>query len=111
MQIVRASVGLALIAAAVVAVSGAASASPTVGARATAAPANAAPPTVSGTARQGQTLTASSGSWGGTPTITYAYQWQRCNAGGSGCDEHLRGAQRHVHSSSAPTSATRFACA
>ncbi len=85
MQIVRPFMGLALIAAAVVAVSGAASASPTVGARATAAPNNATAPTVSGTARQGQTLTASSGSWGGSPTITYAYQWQRCNAGGSGC--------------------------
>jgi hypothetical protein len=78
MQIVRASVGLAVIAAAVV-VSGA-------GARATTAPANATPPTVSGTARQGQTLTASSGSWSGTPTISYAYLWQLCNAGGSGCN-------------------------
>jgi hypothetical protein len=79
MQIVRASVALAVIAAAVVAVSGA-------GARATTAPANATPPTVSGTARQGQTLTASSGSWSGTPTISYAYLWQLCNAGGSGCN-------------------------
>ena len=85
MQIVRASVGLAVIAAAVVAVSGAASAAPTGRGVATTAPANAAAPTVSGTARQGQTLTASSGSWSGTLPITYAYQWQRCNAGGTGC--------------------------
>jgi len=86
MQIVRASLGLTLVAAAIVAVSGAASASPTVRARATAAPANAAPPVVSGTARQGQTLTATSGSWGGTLPITFAYHWQLCNAGGSGCN-------------------------
>src|SRR5262245_22959859 len=48
-------------------------------------PVSAAPPTVSGTAREGQTLTASSGSWGGTLPINYAYQWQRCNSAGASC--------------------------
>ena len=45
----------------------------------------AALPTIGGTAQQGQTLTATSGSWDGTTPITYTYQWQRCNSSGSSC--------------------------
>ena len=37
---------------------------------------------VSGTAQEGQTLTATAGSWSGKPTPTLAYQWQRCDAAG-----------------------------
>jgi hypothetical protein len=50
----------------------------------TAAPANSSPPTISGTAQDGQTLSASTGSWSGSPT-SYAYQWQRCDSSGAGC--------------------------
>ena len=41
-------------------------------------------PTITGTPQQGQTLSASTGSWSGT-SLTYAYQWQRCNTAGASC--------------------------
>ena len=50
-----------------------------------AAPSNDSPPTASGNAQQGQTLTASTGSWSGTTPMTYTYQWQRCDASGQAC--------------------------
>ena len=48
-------------------------------------PANAAAPTISGTAQQGQTLTASNGSWSGTSPLSYRYQWRRCDTAGNTC--------------------------
>ena len=48
-------------------------------------PVNAALPSISGTVRQGETLTASHGSWGGAVPIGYTYTWQRCDANGTGC--------------------------
>jgi hypothetical protein len=40
-------------------------------------PINTVAPAVTGAAEAGQVLTCSTGSWVGTPTITYAYQWYR----------------------------------
>ena len=48
-------------------------------------PANTSAPKVSGGAQVGQTLTASNGSWTGSPTPTFTQQWERCNSAGASC--------------------------
>ncbi len=69
----------------VVAASVAAALSAGADARSTATPSNVSPPTVSGTAVVGETLTAAGGSWTGTPPLTFALAWQRCDASGGSC--------------------------
>lgn len=49
------------------------------------APSNTTAPAISGSAQEGSTLTASSGSWSGTTPITFTYAWERCDSGGSSC--------------------------
>jgi alpha-tubulin suppressor-like RCC1 family protein len=53
-------------------------------------------PSISGTPRDGETLTADAGSWLGLSTIGYAYQWQRCDRYGNGC-ENISGATALSH--------------
>ena len=47
-------------------------------------PVNTALPVISGTATQGQMLSATTGTWTNSPT-GYGYQWQRCDSAGINC--------------------------
>jgi hypothetical protein len=48
-------------------------------------PQNTEAPSISGEAKEGQLLTASSGKWSGTEPIAYEYEWLRCNTSGASC--------------------------
>jgi hypothetical protein len=51
----------------------------------TAGPRSTAAPIVTGSAVQGSQLTATAGTWSGSGTVAYAYQWYRCDAAGAHC--------------------------
>jgi hypothetical protein len=51
------------------------------------APTNTTAPSISGTAKVGQVLTANPGTWTSDTQPTYAYQWQRCNTTGAACTD------------------------
>ena len=59
-------------------------------------PSSHAPPTAAGTSQQGKQLTGSTGHWSGSGTITYGYQWYRCDAAGAHCTS-VRGATRPTY--------------
>ena len=48
-------------------------------------PAVTSGPTISGSAQQGQTLTAAAGTWSGATPMSYSYQWQRCDVRTGAC--------------------------
>src|SRR3954452_15002381 len=54
-------------------------------AKSSAAPVNTVEPIIFGSAKVGNTLTASSGTWTSSSNVTYSYQWLRCDASGTGC--------------------------
>ena len=77
------------------------------------APTNTQLPAVIGTAQQGQTLTATNGTWDGSP-IGFAYEWQDCDANGQNCADTGSGANalgtRDVdHTIDGVVTATNFA--
>jgi hypothetical protein len=61
-----------------------AASAPTAVVSSSSAPKNTARPTISGTPRVGEELTADPGNWTGVPD-KFAYQWQRCDAAATGC--------------------------
>src|SRR5581483_10260936 len=75
----KAGLGLLAVVAALVAGSFAAAAR-------AAAPANTSAPTISGTPKEGSTLTANDGTWTNSPT-SFTYQWQRCASDGRACGD------------------------
>jgi hypothetical protein len=59
-----------------------AASNPTAVVAASGVPVSVRQPSISGTARQGERLTAASGSWNGAQPISLAYQWVRCGSDG-----------------------------
>lgn len=69
---------------------------PTALVTAPAGPARAARPSVSGTLQQGQRFTAHPGTWVGSGSIAYAFQWYRCDARAAHCHA-IRGATEQTY--------------
>lgn len=53
--------------------------------------------TITGTARRSEALRAEAGTWRGPGSVSYDYQWQRCDENGEDCDD-IDGARRLTYS-------------
>jgi hypothetical protein len=51
----------------------------------TAIPIDQSPPSIDGTPQEGSVLNAGRGRWASATPVSYAYQWRRCLADGTGC--------------------------
>ena len=71
------------------------------------APSSIVPPAITGVPEAGQILTATSGSWAGTPPLTFTYQWRRCDGSGNGCTD-VSGATGSSYTLSAGDVGTRI---
>jgi hypothetical protein len=60
------------------------------------APQNTTPPSITGEAREGSTLTANPGVWTSSSAIAYAYQFRRCDSNGANC-ANITGANRQTY--------------
>jgi hypothetical protein len=60
------------------------------------APVNTTPPTIVGTVKQGETVSATSGTWTGAGPMTFTYQWRRCDASGGDCHDTSTGQTRQL---------------
>jgi hypothetical protein len=70
-----------------------------------AAPTVASPPVITGLSQEGQTLSASTGAWNGSPTA-YGYQWKRCDNLGNACTVIAGATDASYTSTSADVGAT-----
>ncbi len=51
------------------------------------APVNTVLPAISGTTTAGQQLSTTDGTWTGSPTPTFTYQWRQCDNAGANCTD------------------------
>lgn len=66
------------------------------GAQSGLAPENLVPPTVTGSATAGSTLTASPGGWANSPT-SFVYKWQRCDSDGTRCGKDVQASAKKTY--------------
>ena len=54
-------------------------------------------PKITGTARDGETLTTDDGTWDGTQPLSFTYQWRRCDTSGASCVDIANANGSDVH--------------